>query len=66
MKKNHVGFTVFWVILGCVLTTLAIVSIAYAANAYHLIWILVPLYAILIGFGISVARMQLGYKRRRR
>jgi len=63
MKKNHVGFTVFWVVLGCVLATIAIVSMAYAANAYYLVWVLVPLYAILIGFGISVVKMQLGYKK---
>ncbi len=63
MKKNHIGFTVFWVVLGCVLATIAIVSMAYAANAYYLIWVLVPLYAILIWFGMNVVKMQLGYKK---
>ncbi len=58
-KRDHVSFIIFWVILGCVLATIMISSIAYAANAYNLIWVLVPLYAILAWFGIKAINLEM-------
>ena len=58
-KRDHISFIIFWVILGCVLATIMICSVAYAANAYYLIWILIPLYAILAGFGMKVIKMEM-------
>ncbi|MBW2993648.1 hypothetical protein KY317_03685 [Candidatus Woesearchaeota archaeon] len=58
-KRDHISFIIFWVILGCVLATIMISSVAYAANAYYLIWILVPLYAILAWFGIKAIQVEM-------
>ena len=58
-KRDHISFIIFWVILGCVLATIMISSIAYAANVYNLVWILVPLYAILAWFGIKAIQVEM-------